>query len=332
MADLLPRSLMENLITILAFDKDHGDIVSKIIDITLMDGDYRLIAEKCIDYWRTQQQPPGDHLADLFSDILDDKHNRRGQVIKRHIRSMIALSESINTKYVMQQLRDHNRLQRFKAGIVEAAEIINKKAQVGLGEVEALWDKLLRTREIDFQSGMRLDEPGRVLQRLEELASEFRMGISELDKRGIVPARGKLLILGGAAGRGKTWGLIHIGVQALQSRKRVVHITCEIDEEEVVGRYYQSMFSIAKRPTDIEVTELDINGDGQEGAEHLGEALQAERDQRQLNPRLPRHARNDRGLHSGFDYCRLPRHHENGPEGQARQHRYQLRRLALHCY
>jgi replicative DNA helicase len=101
------------------------------------------------------------------------------------------------------------------------------------------------------------------LQRLEELASEFRMGISELDKRGIVPARGKLLILGGAAGRGKTWGLIHIGVQALQSRKRVVHITCEIDEEEVVGRYYQSMFSIAKRPTDIEVTELDINGDGQ---------------------------------------------------------------------
>jgi hypothetical protein len=254
---------MENLITILAFDKDHGDIVSKIIDITLMDGDYRLIAERCIDYWRTQQQPPGDHLADLFSDILDDKHNRRGQVIKRHIRSMIALSESINTKYVMQQLRDHNRLQRFKAGIVEAAEIINKKAQVGLGEVEALWDKLLRTREIDFQSGMRLDEPGRVLQRLEELASEFRMGISELDKRGIVPARGKLLILGGAAGRGKTWGLIHIGVQALQSRKRVVHITCEIDEEEVVGRYYQSMFSIAKRPTDIEVTELDINGDGQ---------------------------------------------------------------------
>ena len=262
MADNLGHSLQENLITILAFNKEQGQIVAQMLDVTLMDGDYRLIAERCIDYWRTQGIPPDDHLADLFSDILEDKHNRRGPVIRRHIRSMIALSESVNTKYVMQQLRDHNRLQRFKAGIVEAAELVNKKAQMALPEIEDLWNKLLRTREIDFQSGMKLNEVSRVLARLEELASEFRCGISELDRRGIVPARGKLLILGGAAGRGKTWGLIHIGKQALYDRKKVVHMSCEIDEEEVIGRYYQSMFSIAKRPDEYEVTELELDEDG----------------------------------------------------------------------
>ena len=261
--DNLTHSLQENLITLLAFDREQGRIVSKMLDVTLMDGDYRLIAERCIDYWRAQNVPPEDHLADLFSDILEDKHNRRAPVIRRHIRAMIALSESINTKYVMQQLRDHNRLQRFKAGIVEAAELVNKKAQMALPEIEELWNKLLRTREIDFQGGMRLNEVTRVLARLEELSSEFRTGIAELDRRGIVPARGKLLILGGAAGRGKTWGLIHIAKQAVLDRKRVVHLSCEIDEEEVIGRYYQSMLSIAKRPTDsIEITELEIDGDG----------------------------------------------------------------------
>jgi len=263
MADNFTHSLQENLITILAFDKEQGNIVSKVLDVTLMDGDYRLIAERCIDYWKTQKQPPDDHLADLFADILEDKHNRRAPIIRRHIRSMIALSESINTKYVMQQLRDHNKLQRFRAGIVEAAELISKKAQMALPEIEEIWNKLLRTREIDFIGGMRLNEVARVLQRLEELASEFRCGISELDRRGIVPARGKLLILGGAAGRGKTWGLIHIAKQAILDRKRVVHISVEIDEEEVIGRYYQSILSIAKRPSDsVEITELERDDDG----------------------------------------------------------------------
>lgn len=263
--DKLTSSLQENLITILAFDKEQGNIVSKMLDVNLMEGEYRLIAERCITYWREYKIPPEDHLADLFSDILDDKHNRRAPTLRRHIRAMIALSESINTKYVMQQLRDHHRLQRFKAGIVEAAELINKKAQMAIGEVEEIWNKLLRTREIDFISGMRLNEVARVLQRLAELASEFRMGISELDKRGVVPARGKLLILGGAAGRGKTWGLIHIAKQAILNRQKVLHISCEIDEEEVVGRYYQSMFSIAKRPEDVEITELEIDDDKLEG-------------------------------------------------------------------
>jgi replicative DNA helicase len=198
----------------------------------------------------------------LFADIIEDKHNRRGPTLRRHIRAMISLAESINTKYVMQQLRDHHRLQRFKSAIVEAAELINKKAHMALGEIEDIWQKLLRTREIDFISGMRLNEMDKVLQRLAELASEFRCGITELDRRGIVPARGKLMMIGGAAGRGKTWGLIHIGKQAILNRQKVVHISCEIDEEEVVARYYQSMFSIAKRPDDVEITELEQDADG----------------------------------------------------------------------
>jgi hypothetical protein len=40
-------------------------------------------------------------------------------------------------------------------------------------------------------------------------------------------------------------------------RKKVLHISCEIDEEEVIGRYYQSLFSIAKRDDTIEITQLE---------------------------------------------------------------------------
>lgn len=266
MAETLHRSLQENLITILAFDGTNGKLVSRMLELNLMEGDYRLIAERCITYWQEYDRPPGDHLADLFADILEDEHNRRGKVIKRHLKNMLALSTSINTKYVINQLSDHHRLQRFKSAIVESAEKINNNEHMALPEVEEIWNTLLRKREVDFNPGMRLNETARVLARLEELATEFRCGIYELDKRGIVPMRGKLLLLGGAAGRGKTWGLIHMGAQALLDRKKVLHLSMEIDEEEVLGRYYQRLFSVGKRQGDeVEIMKLEKELDKLQG-------------------------------------------------------------------
>lgn len=255
------HTLQENVITLLCYDDEHGRIVANVLNIELLEGDYRMIAERAIDYWRKYEKAPGDHTADLFGDILEDKHNRRGNTIKRLLRNMIALSESINTKYVMDQLRDLTRLQRFKAAIVESAEKINNVEQMALPEIEELWASLLRTRELDFKAGTRLDDITRVLARLKEAESEFRTGITEFDRRHIVPQRGKLFLFGGAAGRGKTWFLIYVGKQALIDRKKVVHLSCEIDEEEVIGRYYQSIFSVPKRREPVTITEFERDMD-----------------------------------------------------------------------
>lgn len=242
MADTLNHALQENLITLLCYNDEQGKIVSNVLNIELMEGDYRMIAERAIDYWRKYKAAPGDHTADMFGDILGDKHNRRGNTIRRLLRNMISLSENLNTVYVMDQLRNFTRLQRFKQTIVDSAEKLNNIQEAALPEVEELWDKLLRTREVDFQSGIRLNEIGRVLAHLQQLQAEFRTGIKELDRRHFIPQRGKLMLFGGAAGRGKTWYLVHIGKHALMDRKKVVHLTGEIDEEEVLGRYYQSIF------------------------------------------------------------------------------------------
>lgn len=255
--DTLNHALQENLITLLCYNNEQGKIVSNVLNIELMEGDYRMIAERAIDYWRKYGRSPGDHTADMFGDMLGDKHNRRGNTIRRLLRNMISLSENLNTKYVMDQLRDFTRLQRFKQTIVESAEKLNNIQHVALPEVEELFDKLLRTREVDFQAGTRLNEIARVLGHLQQLQAEFRTGIRELDKRHFVPQRGKLMLFGGAAGRGKTWYLVHIGKHALMDRKKVVHLSGEIDEEEVLGRYYQSIFSVSKRKEPIEITEFE---------------------------------------------------------------------------
>jgi replicative DNA helicase len=267
MADALTRTLQENLITLLCYDDEQGKIVANMLNIELMEGDYRMIAERAIEYWRQYEVAPSDHTADLFANELEDKHNRRGNTIRRLLRAMIALSETVNTKYVMNQLRDHTRLQRFKSAIVESAEKINNIEQLALPEIEELWSNLLRTREMDFMAGTRLNDISKVLARLKELETDFRIGIPELDRRHIVPQRGKLLLIGGAAGRGKTWALIHIGKQALMDRKKVIHFSCEIDEEEVIGRYWQSIFSVSKRREPIDITEFEVSADELTGFE-----------------------------------------------------------------
>jgi replicative DNA helicase len=257
MTDTMNHALQENVITLLCYNNEQGKVVSNMLNVQLLEGDYRMIAERAVDYWRKYGAAPGDHTADMFGDILEDKHNRRGNTIRRLLRNMIALSDNLNTKYVMDQLRDLHRVQRFKSAIVESAEKINNIQQMALPEIEELWDKLLRTREIDFQPGMRLNEIAPVLARLQQLQAEFRTGVAELDRRHFVPARGKLMLFGGAAGRGKTWFLVNIGKHALMDRKKVAHLSGEIDEEEVIGRYYQSIFSVSKRREPVEITEFE---------------------------------------------------------------------------
>jgi len=67
------------------------------------------------------------------------------------------------------------------------------------------------------------------------------------------------MLLIGAAGKGKTWFLIGVGKMALRQRKKVVHITLEVAAEEVMARYYQSIFSIPRRESEITITTMELD-------------------------------------------------------------------------
>jgi len=254
----LNSTLQENLITLLGYS-ETGKIVANMLDTNLMEGDYRLIAERCIDYWHQYSKFPGDHTADLMADILDDKHNRRTKSVARILRQMVQLADTVNTEYVMTQLRMFSRMQRFKSAIIESAEKINSNQHMAIEEIEDIWHGLLRHNERDFDAGMKLNEYARVLAKLDQKATEFSSGVEELDARGVVPMRGAMYLLLGAAGRGKTWGLVHIGKHAITDRKKVVHISCEMDEEDVGLRYYMSLFSVPKRLAPVEITTMTID-------------------------------------------------------------------------
>ena len=255
----LNRTLQENILCMLCCDDKHGRIVANSITPDLFEGDFRTIAERAADYWKKYNMPPGDHIADLVADIIDDPKNRRANTYKRIILSLREMS--INTQYVMDQLNAFTRTQKLKDAILKSAEKLNLNQETAISEVEEIWNDLLRVRETNYDPGMKLTDIGRMLEYLKSSEEEFITGIEQFNKRKVVPARGKVMLMLAPPGKGKTWNLIDIARRNLMLRKRVVYISLEMAEEEIVGRVYQNLFSIpTKENSDIKIRTLSRDG------------------------------------------------------------------------
>jgi hypothetical protein len=88
-------------------------------------------------------------------------------------------------------------------------------------------------------------------------------GIKELDKRLICPARKELFTILAPRNRGKTWALCHLGKFAALQHRKVVHITLEMSERLVFGRYIQGFFSLTKREAEeIRIPQLVLGSKG----------------------------------------------------------------------
>jgi replicative DNA helicase len=253
----LTTSLQENVLVLLCYDDTHGKIISNLVSPDLFEGDYRLIAEHGLNFWRRHNSAPKDHTPDFLHDILKGNTNsRRADLLRRVMSAMNDLAQSINAAFVMSQLTKFVRMQKLKSAIIESAEKINQDSEAAIENIEQIWSDLLKTQEIGFDAGMRLTEIDRLLEYLEKRPVEFMMGIGVLDKMGVVPARATLTGMHGVLGEGKTWFLVGVGKHNLRQQKKIVHFSLEMSEEDVIQRYVQSIWAIPSR----EVEKITLTG------------------------------------------------------------------------
>lgn len=245
------KAVAENILTLLCHNDEVGKVVAGLVDVSLFEGDYRVVAERAMAYWKKHNKAPKFHTPDLVSDILEDKRHAKARTYARILDDMLALAPHVNTDYILDQLRTFVRTQKLKEAVIRSAEKLNSKAELAVSEVEGIWSDLLRARETAFVPGMRLSEVDRIVNYFEVHQTEFETGVKTLDDAHVVPIRGGVLLFLGGTGKGKSWFLINAGKRALLRGKKVLHISLEMSEEEVVQRYYQSLFSIAKRDVSV---------------------------------------------------------------------------------
>jgi hypothetical protein len=252
---------MENLLAIMAWDDVNGKLVADMADADLFEGEYREIATRLISWWKLHKEAPKHHTQDQFAEIME-AGDQRGRTFDRLLRGLAMLGQHTNAAYVLGELTKFTRTQKYKLAILQAAEQLERGGGNNLAEVEAILAGILRTREFEFERGLRLDDDlDSFIEWMSTQHSEFKTGITVLDVHHIVPARQELMLFIAGKGKGKSWWLINVAREALLRGKRVLHISLENSAMETRMRYYQCLFAVPKRDDDMRVTELQRNAD-----------------------------------------------------------------------
>ena len=259
MNESLSNKLQEDLLILLCFDQQNSKIIKNSVELDLFEGTYREVAKRLYGYIEVYNDCPGENVATLLDDILEGPDKRKANLYEQILSHIYESQKGINAKYVMDRITEFVRQQHMKSGIMEAMDLLQKGGDDVGNKVELILNSRMKKRLDLFDPGVFFGDIDKNLRFLDKINAAFPTGIPFLDRRGLGPSRGRLHVLIGVYGHGKTWWLINLGKRAVISKLKVCHISLEMDEDEVIQRYIQTLFGMSKRNEYFERTLFDLD-------------------------------------------------------------------------
>jgi hypothetical protein len=259
-AETLPRSLQESVLTALCFDQRWGAMIAAQVEPEHFDeqNHYREIARRVLESSQKQGRPPSEaHLDDLLSDLLTGPD---ASSIRRLLYNLAEQAKTLNAEYVANRSHEFVRDQTIKHALLRASNRYSQGGDDKIPEVEAILYEAMRPQADAIDAGIFLGDIERSLAYLDAPDEEvLSLGITELDKLGVGPTRKELLLYMAPKNTGKTWFAVTCGGQGIKHRQRVLHITAETPAQKVIRRYHQMWFSAATRPDPTDQTILEFD-------------------------------------------------------------------------
>lgn len=246
--ELLPPELHQSVLSLLLFHEKSFQLVRNSLPIETWGDDQgvRALAKATYDFIDTYRKAPGTiHVYEIVYALhvpADVKNN-----LLEWVSELEDNYQNINVEFTVNRLEKFHRQSTLRAAIQQSMGMIERGE---LDRVEKLLHDSLKHRLELFHKGSTLLE---TLTRKMQSTDESRrrdqvfLGIPALDDRLIVPARKKLMVLGGLPKAGKSFFLVHCAKQALLEGKKVLYITLELPEDLVNERLIQSIYGVTKR-------------------------------------------------------------------------------------
>lgn len=263
MVERLTTFMQENVVVLLCFDEENSKVIRNTVELDLFEGLYKEVATRVYVYIDGFSKAPGEHISDLFDDIINGDDRRQSDAYKNFLIKLFKSHESIDPHFVMSRLSTFVRQQQQKAGIMRAADALQRGAPDADVQVDEIFRNVLRDRTDLFDAGAFLADSRRSFRFLNLPDQTLPTGVPELDSRGAGPVKKGLHLFIALTKRGKSWWLINLGKHALLRHLKVCHITLELSEEQVAQRYFQSLFAMVKRGgEEVWNTVLDVDRKG----------------------------------------------------------------------
>ena len=259
--DHLSRVRQEDLLSLLVWDEKSAKIISGSVPDTLFEGEYGRYAREIYRYIQQYGTNPAENVASIFADDLEID-GTSSENVRDFLQLVYDSKGQTNRDFVLDGLQTFLRQQYLKEGIIKAAGLIQNASPESLAEAENLLSDAFKQRLNLFDPGTFLSDTERSFRFLDDDVAALPTGIPTLDSFGLGPIVGGLHLFIGLPKRGKTWWLINLGKRALMAGHKVCHITLEMPEYQIAGRYYQALFALAKRDTDIKRTKMVLDSSG----------------------------------------------------------------------
>ena len=120
-------ALQEKILTVLCFgNKDSIDKIIATVPVSLFGSDdYRTIAERAIKHYKKYGEAAGDHLPDLFEDLLSTG-KPKAKLYYGLLHDLHDLGKTINSTFVLDSLQTFVQNQTLQLAITNAAEELKK--------------------------------------------------------------------------------------------------------------------------------------------------------------------------------------------------------------
>lgn len=234
----LPETLQEAVLAVLATDERYGPVVAGQVRPEHFDGQLHDAAAAILAYYRQYNRPPG--AGNLLAVLAP---GRETPAARRLADTLTAQAATINAAYAASRTGEFVHRQTLLTAVSEAGDRFLSGNDDGLVEdVEGILRGALNAQRTPMEAGTFLSDATRGLQFMDRREEGYRLGIGPLDAAGVGLLSGELLLYVAPKNSGKSMFAVHCGRQALMQGARVVHLTLEMEDQQVVGRYYQSLF------------------------------------------------------------------------------------------
>jgi len=192
----------ENLLILLCFDKDYAQLIRNSVPLDYFDSTLYPIAKHAYSFLDRFGEPPQEHIADLLDEEMSNQDQR--EVLEPIITQLYEAKETVNQKYVVNNLETFLRSQNLRSAIIEAANVLqDDEDETALNKAENILHEGSKHRLQLFDPGENLNDVERVFEWMRHRHDDFQLGIPPLDERSATPMRGGLLLFIAPPKRGK---------------------------------------------------------------------------------------------------------------------------------
>ncbi len=261
----LNRGHQENICGLVCWDDKYCHLIRGAVDVSLFEFPYDIICEHAFTYIDKYKVAPKDHIHDVLIDYLAKQKKGLRKQVEGKLKDLFDLSQKgINTQYTIDTLSAFVRQQTLKQGITAAAELILSRDgdDETMEEAERILSESMNKSLELFDAGVNMGDSDQLEAFFKSDADRYLpTGIPELDERRCGPVRGGVHLYIALLKMGKSWWMAHLAKMSLLNNYKVCHITLELSDMEVYGRYLQTFFAVPKREGDYDQTWFQFDSD-----------------------------------------------------------------------